>query len=49
MEEEDARDICFLKGSDVLYGINVELNCLSVSTEAHPTPIKEFIFQREKR
>lgn len=47
-EEEDARNICFLKGSDGLYGINVELNCLSFSTEAHLTPINEFISQRGK-
>lgn len=47
-EEEDARNICFSKGSDGLYGINVELNCLSFSTEAHLTPINEFISQRGK-
>lgn len=40
-EVEDASNICFLKGNDGLYGI--ELNCLSASTGAHTTPMNEYI------
>lgn len=47
-EAEDASNICFLKGNDRLYGINIELNCLPASTEAHTTPINEYISWRAK-
>lgn len=47
-EVEDSSNICFLKGNDRLYGVNVELNCLSASTEAHTTPINEYISRRAK-
>lgn len=42
-EAEDESNICFLKGSDGLYGINAELSSLSTSTEAHTMPINEYI------
>lgn len=42
-EAEDACTMCFLKGNEGLYSINVELNCLSTSTEAHTATVNEYI------
>lgn len=48
-EVVDVSNIRFLKGNEGLYGVNVELNCLSASTETHTTPSLNIYPEGQKR